>query len=366
MPFSEVVGHSRPLDLLSRSIARGSLPPSLLFTGPEGVGKRLVARAVAQALNCLSPVGTAVPEARRTREPKRSKSAAATPPLAGGAETSVRPFDACGTCTACRRIARGAHPDVVWVEVPETGAIKIEPIREVVAAAGYRPFEGRRRVVVLDDADRLTPDAQDALLKSLEEPSASTVFVLITAMPETLLPTVRSRCSRLRFGRLSAAEVARLLVERHRYDEEEAFAAAAVADGSPGRALEAASRAFREAREAAIGALRIAAAARSSREKLDAANTLLAGKSTSARERDELATRVSMLASLLRDVALLSDGGPADELANRDLHDELRDFAVVLGVRRAIQAFSAADCAIGALARNANPKVVADWLAVRL
>src|SRR5512140_2068440 len=157
MPFSEVVGHARPLGLLSRSIARGSLPPSLLFTGPEGVGKRLVAMAVAQALNCVSPV------VWNPASAGFDGGAGGGAHLRGGAPSL--PYDACGTCPACRRIARGTHPDVVLIEAPDTGPIKIEPIREVVAAAAYRPFEGRRRVVIVDEADRLNADAQDALLK---------------------------------------------------------------------------------------------------------------------------------------------------------------------------------------------------------
>jgi DNA polymerase III subunit delta' len=346
MPFSEVVGHARPLGLLSRSIARGSLPPSLLFTGPEGVGKRLVARAVAQASNCVSP---------RVEAGGVSGHAAAFP------------YDACGECPACRRIARGTHPDVVLLEARDNGAIKIEPIREVIAAAGYRPFEGRRRVVIVDEADRVTADAQDALLKSLEEPPASSVFVLVSSRPETLLATVRSRCSRLRFGRLAAGEVARLLVERHDFEERDAHAAAAVADGSPGRALEAVSDSFQEAREAALGALRLAADSRSPRESLGAAALLIAGKSTSAREREELSTRLQMLSSLLRDVALLAAGTKGgEELANADLGDDLTDLAARFGGARAVRAFGVADRAVSALARNANPKVVADWLAVEL
>lgn len=341
MPFSEVVGHARPLGLLSRSVARGSLPPSLLFTGPEGVGKRLAALALAQALNCLSPV-------RDDRE------------------QAGLPLDACGECPACRRIARGTHPDVVLLEPGDNGTIKIEPIREVIAAAGYRPFEGRQRVIVVAEADRVTQDAQDALLKSLEEPPASSVFVLLSSRPETLLATIRSRCSRLRFGRLAASDLARLLVERHEYDEREAYAAAAVADGSPGRALEATSRAFKGAREAALGTLTAVAAARTSRDKLGAAATLLAGKATSAREREELATRLRMLASLLRDVALLSHGGPGDGVANADVGDALGDLAQRMGGDWALKAFAATDRATVALGRNVNPKIVAAWLAVRL
>src|SRR5436853_7372278 len=99
--LSDVVGHGRLIELLSRSIQKGSLPPSLLFSGPSGVGKRLTATAVAQALNCLS----------------------------GGDSRQAR-GDACGTCSACRRIARGIHPDVIVVEPGESGAIKIDAVRD--------------------------------------------------------------------------------------------------------------------------------------------------------------------------------------------------------------------------------------------
>jgi DNA polymerase III subunit delta' len=342
MPFAQVVGHARPLGLLSRSIDRGSLPPSLLFTGPEGVGKRLVATAVAQVLNCVG---------RGAREAAKE----ATPVV-----------DACGDCPACRRIARGTHPDVVAIEPGDNGSIKIEPIREVIAAAAYRPFEGRRRVVIIDGAERVTGDGQDALLKSLEEPPPSTVFILVSSKPETLVATIRSRCSRLRFGRLSAAEVARVLVERHEYDEKEAYAAAAVADGSPGRALEAGSKAFLEAREAALDALRVLAGAKDPRERLGAAAALISGKANSAREREELTTRLALLASLLRDVALVAAGGAEGALAHGDLGGELAQLADRVGGDRALHAFAATDRAAAALVRNANPKVVANWLAVKM
>src|SRR5437868_4054634 len=165
VPFRDIVGHRPVVTLLARSVSRESLPPSLVFAGPGGVGKRLVATATAQALNCTA----------------RDK-----PPL-----------DACGVCHTCRRIARGVHPDVLLVEPGDSGSIKIDRVREIVESAGYRPFEGRRRVVIIDEADALVAGAQNALLKTLEEPPPSSVFILVTSRPDALLPTVRSRCHRL-------------------------------------------------------------------------------------------------------------------------------------------------------------------------
>src|SRR5438094_497093 len=156
MPFHDIQGHRRIIDLLSRSVQRGTLPPSLIFAGSSASGARPTAIAVAQAFNCLEP---------RTRN-------------------SEPVLDACGVCPACVRIARGVHPDVPIVEPAETGLIRLDPVRDVIDRAAYRPFEGRRRVVIIDDADALLPQAQNALLKTLEEPTSSSVFILVTSKPE--------------------------------------------------------------------------------------------------------------------------------------------------------------------------------------
>ena len=99
-------------------------------------------------------------------------------------QTESREIDACGVCPACTRIARGVHPDVLVVEPGDTGSIKIDQVRDVIDRAGYRPFEGRRRVVIIDEADALVPQAQNALLKTLEEPPSASVFLLVTARPD--------------------------------------------------------------------------------------------------------------------------------------------------------------------------------------
>lgn len=322
------------LDLIARAATRGTLPPSLIFSGPEGVGKRMAAVALAQLLNCQ------------------------TLPAGDGQ-------DACGACRSCTRIARGVHADVLLIAPGETGAIKIDQVRDAIERAAYRPFEGRRRVVIIDAADMMNADAQNALLKTLEEPPAASTFVLVTSRPDMLLPTVRSRCQRLRFGRLSPADVAAVLMQSHEYSEADAHAAASMSDGSVGNALEGASEAAVEARKAAAELLEAAAASTDPRRRLAAAR-ILAAAARGASDRDELARRLRAAGSILRDLGVLVSRADPRSLANADLQTTLQRLQRTFDRERALHAFSAVDRALAALDRNASPKVVADWFAFQI
>jgi DNA polymerase III subunit delta' len=342
MPFRDIVGHRRLLTRVARAITHDTLPPSLLLAGPSGVGKRLAALAMAQALNCLTPVtGEAMVE-------------------------GVFERDACGTCAACRRIARGVHPDVLAIEPGESGTIRIEQVREVIDRAAYRPFEGRRRAVIIDEADALVIPAQHALLKTLEEPPAASVFLLVSSLPDALLPTVRSRCPRLRFGPLPAADVAAALMQRHGYEEADARAAAADAGGSIGRALALQATDQLAAREAARTLLTHAARGADPTRRIGLARDLTAKKTTPADERNRVGACLRSLASLLRDVELLALDGDRRALVNADLERELAGLAASFERGRATRAFVAVDRALAALDRNASPKIVADWLVLQL
>jgi DNA polymerase III subunit delta' len=333
MSFRDVVGHRRLVDLLSRAVARDSLPPSLILAGPNGVGKRRVAVAVAQALNCVTP--------RNGRE-----------------------FDSCGTCQPCTRIARGVHPDVLVVEPGDNGSIKVDQVRDVVDRAMYRPFEGRRRVVIVDDADSLVPSAQNALLKTLEEPPPSSVFMLVTSRPDLLLLTVLSRCPRLRFRALDDSEVVAVLKGMGK-SEADARAAAVSADGSIARALEASTGELVQARDVARRVLKQAAATADPRQRLAGSQDLLENTGRgSAEDRNQLATHLRAMASLVRDVELLSTRADA-ALANEDVRSEIERLSAFRG-DRGIRAFTTIDQALEAIAGNAGVKVVADWVMVNL
>ena len=334
MSFRQIVGHRALLELLARAVSRGTLPPSLIFAGPEGVGKRTTALALAQALNCERAV-----------------------PFAGGVAS-------CGECAACRRIARGVHADVLLIEPGDTGNIKVDQVRDAIDRAAYRPFEGRRRVVIVDEADALVVEAQNALLKTLEEPPPASVFVLATARPDVLLPTVLSRCQRMRFGALGAGDVAALLIRDREVAPAEAHAAAVASGGSIGRALDAieGNDDVVDARNAAARLLQGAAASADPRRRLDAAKALAAGTG----DRDDLARRLRALASLLRDLGVLLSRADDRALANADLKPQLHALLRWFDGERALRAFSAVDRALDGLERNASPKIVADWIALQI
>jgi DNA polymerase-3 subunit delta' len=351
MPFGDVIGHRTLVGLLARSIARESLPPSLIFAGPDGVGKRLTALAVAQTLNCLD-VASGV---------SRTDAVSGSSRTAGA---DLLPIDACGKCAACTRIVRGVHPDVLLIAPGDSGSIKIETVRDAIDRSAYRPFEGRRRVVIIDEADALVPQAQNALLKTLEEPPSASFFILVTSKPDALLATVRSRCPQLRFRRLEPGEVAAALIKSGR-PEHEARAVAAAADGSIARALEASAGELVESREVAVRVLTQVAGTTDPRRRLEGAKDLLPRPTSSAADREQVARYLLAMASLIRDVALLGTGAGQGALANPDAEPALARLTAFRGAR-AVRAFAMIDRALTALQRNVGAKSVADWLLVNV
>ena len=351
MPFRDIPGHRRILDLLVRSIANDALPPSLLFAGPPGAPTRETAVAVAQALNCQSPVvrhqasvrsrESSVDDSRLTTDDSRlttddsrlttDDSRLTTDDSRPTTDDRRLTTDACGVCSACVRIARGIHPDVQLLAPGDTGAIKIEQVRDVVDRSAYRPFEGVRRVVIIDEADALVGAAQNALLKTLEEPPPSSVFILITARPDALLPTVRSRLIRL------------------------SFAASGPADVDP------------DARTIAERVLAQAAATADPARRLEAAQDLLAKTGAGgATDREQLASHLHAVALMLRDVEVVATGADPRLLADPASRPSVEKLMRTFRGERGINAFLAVDRALDALDGNAGVKVVADWVALQL
>ena len=330
MPGPTVIGHHRVAALLQQAVARRRVPQTLLFAGPEGVGKHTMAIALAQALNC--------------------------PQAADGI--------ACGTCGNCTRIAKGSFSDVIEIDNGDTASISIKAVRErVLDLVGYRPFEGQRRVFIIDPADALGLPAQDALLKTLEEPPTAAVLILVSAYADSLRPTILSRCRRVRFGALTDLEVAQVLRERHGMDAASARSRAALAGGSVAQALALDGGVLEDDRGAALELLQAAASAGVAAKLKVAASVTKHG--TKRREREALGMRLAHVSTLLRDLGALSSAGDAPAiLSNSEREDDLRAVARAFPPDRLIAAFAIVARAQHALDRNASPKIVADWVAV--
>lgn len=331
MPFSSIVGHAGLVQLLRGAVARRRVPQSLLFAGPEGVGKYTVAIALAQAINC----------ARQ----------------ADG--------DGCGTCGACRRIAARTYSDVVVLDKNDEASIKIDAVRErVLDLVGYRPFEGVSRVFIIDQADEMTYQAQEALLKTLEEPPPSAILILVTAWPDTLAATIRSRCRRLRFGALRDEQVREVLTKLDpAMTPADLQRRVAAAGGSVARALAVDEDEFQDDRQAAVELLR--AAQQGSITARLKASAAFANVPKKRRAREAAAVRLAILSSLVRDLTAL-DARRDDAVANADLVDDLRAMAPAFSSSRLVSAFAAIRHAEVSIDRNAGTKLVADWLAVTM
>ncbi len=175
-----VIGHEAQKSILRRAFQRSRLSNSYLFSGDSGTGKALLAREFVKLLFCetllQSPQGP----------------------------------DYCGGCSQCRKTDHGNHPDL-HIIAPEGQQIKIEQIRQGQEFLSLRPLEATRRVLVVDEAEKMNEAAQNAFLKTLEEPPSTSLIVMISSSPDRLLPTVRSRCFHLRFGLLNRTQTEQVL-----------------------------------------------------------------------------------------------------------------------------------------------------------
>ncbi len=199
----DLIGHEWAVEMLSRRLANGREAHAYLITGLEGIGKSLLARRLAQAMNCVG---------------------------------DPRP---CRVCRSCDLTERLAHPDVLVVE-PEGTSIKIAAMRDLQGFLAMRPFEARCRVVLLLDVDRATGPAMDALLKTLEEPPATGRLILTASSAGTLLPTIVSRCQVIPLRPVPASQIEAALIERQTLSHDTAAILARLSGGRPGWALAAA------------------------------------------------------------------------------------------------------------------------------
>jgi len=243
--LSDFLGNARAVKILTRAIEQDRLPHAMIFAGPPGVGKCTLALLVAQYLNCLSP-GPKGP-CGDCSACKRILAVIASRYLV--CESSAE-GKFCGSCPACRIRSR-RHPDVRLIE-PEKNTISIDQVRDLIGEIAFQPLEARYRVVILDPAEQMRPEAHNSLLKTLEEPASRTIIILVTTKPYLLLETIRSRSRMLQFGEIPQNQIEQYLVNRERKTAGDSRLAAALSGGSLAAALDFNAKAYLGMREQAL------------------------------------------------------------------------------------------------------------------
>lgn len=315
-----LIGHEWAVDLLARRLAMGRMAHATLITGPASTGRTALALRLAQAINCRGE----------------------SPP--------------CGQCRACALIERRGHPDLHFIE-PEGRSIKIEQMRDLQVDLTLHPMEARYRVAIIREFQRATDSAADALLKTLEEPPASTRLILTASAAESVFPTIVSRCQVIALRPVPVEQISAALMERTKMDTDRAAMLARLSGGRPGWALSAASDpTLLEARGKLIDDL------------LNILGQDRAGRfaySEAVHRTEDLTALLEIWRSWWRDMVLLVSGSQVAP-ANADRADELAWLAEIVSLSEARMALDAVCSTLDALERNANARLALDVMLLRM
>ena len=317
MPFAEILGHDRIIEVLRRSLRGGKTAHSYLFEGVAGCGRKKTALSLVQALFCTTTTD-----------------------------------DACGVCSSCRKIDGGNHPDIHQIApLPDKRDISIEQLREMQHILSLRPYEAPRKVCIIDPAERMSVNAANSLLKTLEEPPGNALIILLTENAGMLLPTVRSRCQLIRFAPLSPEHLL-LLLERSGMAPETAALVAPMSGGSLQRALELDNEALAARREAVL--------TRVAQLNIQQIATVFDAAEELSGNRDATLELLDMLLSFFRDVVHLGTG--SGEIVNRSFRDAIEAIAAKRSFPRNLELLESIYETRRDVQRNANPKLALDHL----
>ena len=328
MSFKSILGQSQPKKILTNALQNSSIAHAYLFYGQESIGKKKLAIALAKALNCKGP----------------------------------DPLDACDECESCLKIERGVHPDFFFIEPTSTPksrelAIRIETVRDLQKKLAYLPYEGKTKVVVIDSADLLNHHAASAFLKTLEEPPTSTVLILISSNPHSLMPTLLSRCQGIQFHRLSSSDIRKIIQSQHQeagdsLTESELDFHAQRSQGSVNRALVENFTEMEVLREELLEVLE--------KVSFDRMDIVFAFAKIWARQKEQLQPVLNEFLGLIRDLALYRSGCGQSDIQNRNLSAKMILVAQTRSLKAWLDRFTAVRNTQTALSGNANAQLFLD------
>jgi DNA polymerase-3 subunit delta' len=323
MAFRELWGHENQIDVLKKAMANNRVAHAYLFYGMAGVGKKTAALAFAKTLNCMDK----------------------------------KDDDACGVCLSCRKVVRDSHPDIVKIET-KGQFIRIQEIRDIQNQMQFKPFEGAVRVIIICDADKMNIASANALLKTLEEPSAGNILILTTARFNQLPMTILSRCQHLRFNPLSRELISDYLQKQSSVNPETADRLASSAGGSIGRAIEMNKEAY-------------------ARDRDDIFNMLVEARQTNlfdmlffigdlASQSKTVADKLNLMKTCFRDALVFRETGEQNRLIHYDRLDVIKTLGERLSGWDILNNIQAVDEALRAIEHNANKQLTLEAMMFRL
>ncbi len=315
MAFQNILGNSRVKTILSKSLQRNRVPHSLLFIGPDGVGKKEMALVVAKALNCL-----------------------------------LKTENSCEECTSCVAINKKNFPDVMEVS-PQKDVIKIEQMRLLKSTTYLKPMVGKKRVFIISDAEKMSEEASNSLLKILEEPPSFSHIFLLTDNPYLILPTIKSRCQVLSFAPVFKEDIEKVLLEKG-YGAEKARVISLVVHGNLRYALSLDWDDLLEKRQKAWQVFNALI------KKENASAFLKEFSSSRFLERKDLEQIFEILSSFCRDIVVFKEEGDWSHLMNPDYGQDLREISRHMSLEQALDFLSKMDYSLYALQKNLNVKLL--------
>ncbi|MCX5702497.1 MAG: DNA polymerase III subunit delta' [Candidatus Omnitrophica bacterium] len=317
MSFKDIKGQDRPIEILKNCIKSSKLTGAYLFLGEEGIGKYLVAKTLAKAVNCLSSQD-----------------------------------DSYDTCSSCLKIERNQHPDIHFIEPEDSEAIKIEYIRDLKKDINLRPYEAKQKVFIINDAHRLTAEAANALLKTLEEPPAHSLIILISSKAALLFKTIISRCKIIRFYPLDRAALTDILKKDYSLDNNLAHFLAYFFEGRIGNILRFKDTDILRDKNRVIDEFTIF--------KKPGIESL------SVQSKDTIRSYLNILASWFRDIYFIKSGMPHSQLINLDRKDELLRVMNRYSWLELDESLNSISDSLMALEQNINVKLLLSNLRIEL
>jgi DNA polymerase III subunit delta' len=324
MSLSNIYGHHKQIGMLKKALTQKRVGQAYIFSGPDAVGKRTLALEFAQSLNC---------------------------------EKVDKFYDACGQCPSCLKAQHGNHSDIISVQA-DGQFIRINTIRDIQEQMKFKPLEGRLRVFIIGEADRMNEQAANALLKTLEEPSAANLLILITSRPYSLPATILSRCRHLRFNPLPMDTVAEFLMAHLVMDKSQALLLAGLSGGSIGQAL----LQNGEAMIAYRADMRQILTAATKRDPF----SLLSLASFLGQDKNEIKRGLDILNTFFRDALVLKETREVQMLINQDSTSFIASLASRLSGEQILQNMARVAKARETMELNVNKSLTLETMAFKL